>query len=211
MVLYHPQERHGSHLLQLSVSLTFSPVDSLHGIQPPRFFSVTQNKRACLVQFSSVSRAGILAWIWSGFLLSLPSSIISIIEDHTETALKSLFAAHDLDQRHRHFSHLTPHYVNIKENAHVLTSVKGKGKTLEQRRRIPTQHSWQECFVITVSTVPVGREARAFQALLPPEAPLDTKLHPINLFGWRGEVASQLSLFRTWSFSPDPSMFARNQ
>ena len=45
-----------------------------------------------------------------------------------------------------------------------------------------------------------------FQALLPPEAPFGTKLHPVTLFGWRGEVASHLSLFRSWIYSPDPSL-----
>ena len=61
--------------------------------------------------------------------------------------------------------------------------------------------------MVTVSTVPVGRDSVVFQALLPPAAPFGTKLHPISLFGWRGEVASHLSLFRTWTYTPDPSLF----
>ena len=215
MVLYHPQERHGSYLCQLPISLTFSPVGSFHGIQPPRFFPVTQNRRTYLVQAvppdfrATFLRSPELAF-WRGlgadFSSGLPSSIIPLIEDHTESALKTLFIARDLDKRHRHFSYLAPHYVNIQEEAPTAKPPKGKNKSSEQRRGPPVQHSWQECFVVTVSTVPVGREHIAFQALLPGAAPFGTKLHPIDLFGWRGEVASQLSLFRSWAFAPDPSL-----
>ena len=216
MELYHPQERHGSYLCQLPVSLTFSPVGSFHGIQPPRFFPISQNRRTYLVQAvpsdfrDTFLRSPELAF-WRGlgadFSSGLPSSIIPIIEEHTDSTLKSLFIARDLDKRHRHFSYLAPHYVNIHEDAPTERTPKGKTKkNSEQRRSPPVQHSWQECFVVTVSTVPVGREHVAFQALLPASAPFGTKLHPVDLFGWRGEVASQLSLFRSWAFSPDPSL-----
>ena len=216
MVLYHPQERHGSYLCQLPVSLTFSPVGSFHGIQPPRFFPISQNRRTFLVQAvppdfrPTFLRSPELAF-WRGlgadFSSGLPSSIIPIIEDHTESALKTLFIARDLDQRHRHFSYLAPHYVNIQEETPTGKPSKGKPKTSDKRRSPPVQHSWQECFVVTVSTVPVGREHIAFQALLPAIALFGTKLHPIDLFGWRGEVASHLSIFRSWAFAPDPSLF----
>ena len=215
MVLYHPQERRGSYLCQLPVSLTFSPVGSFHGIQPPRFFPILHNRRTYLVQAvpsdfrPTFLRSPELAFwrcLGADFSSGLPSSIIPIIEDHTELALRTLFLARDLDQRYRHFSYLAPHYVNIQEDAPTAKPSKGKNKASEQRRGPPVQHSWQECFVVTVSTVPVGREHIAFQALLPAVAPFGTKLHPIDLFGWRGEVASQLSLFRSWAFSPDPSL-----
>ena len=118
---------------------------------------------------------------------------------------KRCVAAGELDTPPRHYSFLALHYVNIQEDlpTSALLTAKGKNQPKRQQR---AHYSWLECFVVTLSTVPVGREAIAFQALLPPAAPFGTKLHPIELFGWRGEIASQLSLFRTWSFTPDPSL-----
>ena len=215
MVFYQPTERHGSYLLQLPSLLTFSPTGSFQGLQFPRFSTHIVHKRPCLVQAvprdfrETFLRSAELAF-WRGFggdyQSGLPYAITPVIEAHVEHALRSLVAAPDMDLRYRHFTYLAPHYVNIQAETTPSKQNKGKTKPGDQRRETK-QHSWTECFAVTVCTVPIGREAPVFQALLPPEAPFETKLHPITLYGWRGEVASQLFLFRSWAFAPDPTLF----
>ena len=214
MVLYQPMERHGSYLLQLPTLLTFSPTGNFQGLQLPRFSTQTVHKRPCLIQavprdFRETFIPSAELAFWRGFgghyQSGLPYAITPVIEAHVEQAIRSLVATADLDQRHRHFTYLAPHYVNIKAEVPPSKPTSGKPKSGDQRRGT-TQHSWIECFAVTVCTVPLGREAPVFQALLPPEAPFDTKMHPVVLHGWRGEVASQLFLFRTWEFAPDPSL-----
>ena len=213
MILYHAAEQHGSFLLHLPISLTFSAVGGPNGLQPPRYFTAQLHKRICLVQavpshFNEVFKNSPQLAFWRGFGADLSAGhhfvLASAIEAHTEKAFRACKAAGELDHSALHFSYLSLHYVNIQ--AEVTgpkpNRTKGKGTTSKP----PERHSWLECFVVTVSTIPVGRDSIAFQALLPPEAPFGTKLHPITLFGWRGEVASHLTLFRSWIYSPDPSL-----
>ena len=217
MVLYHLEEQHGSFLMKLPISLTFSPVGSFHTLHPPRFFSLPippNNKRSCLIQavpadFKESFNAKQELAFWRGMGAEYTAGhahvLTCAIEAHVTASFKRCVAAGDLDTSPRHFSFLALHYVNIQEDLPPPALQKTKGKD-QPKRQQRAHHSWLECFVVTLSTIPVGREAIAFQALLPPAAPFGTKLHPVELFGWRGEIASQLSLFRTWSFTPDPSL-----
>ena len=217
MLLYHLEEQHGSFLMKLPISLTFSPVGSFHTLHPPRFFSLPippNNKRSCLIQavpadFKESFNAKQELAFWRGLGAEYTAGhahvLTCAIEAHVTAAFKRCETAGELDTSPRHFSFLALHYVNIQEDLPTSALLKSKGKD-QPKRQQRAHHSWLECFVVTLSTVPVGREAIAFQALLPPAAPFGTKLHPIELFGWRGEIASQLSLFRTWSFTPDPSL-----
>ena len=217
MVLYQLAEQHGSFLMRLPIPLTFSPVGGFMGIHPPRFFTLPippNNKRYCLIQAvpldfreTFLSRQELAFWrgIGAEFESGNAYVLTSAIEAHVEDAFTRCVDNGELDAKPQHFSYLAPHYVNIQEDIAPTSrsSTKRKDQPTRQQR---AHHSWLECFVVTISTAPVGREAIAFQAILPPAAPFDTKMHPIQLFGWRGEVASQLSLFRTWQFSPDPSL-----
>ena len=216
MVLYHAAEQHGSFLLPLPISLTFSTVGGPSGLQPPRFFTVPLHKRTCLVQavppyFREVFKNSPELAFWRGFGADLSAGhhfvLTAAIEAHTEQAFKACLASGELDASARHFSFLSLHYVNIQEEPARPKAPRNKGKG-PPAKAPPTRHSWLECFVVTVSTIPVGRDSVVFQALLPPEAPFGTKLHPIRLFGWQGEIASHLSLFRTWEYSPAPSLLS---
>ena len=213
MVMFHAAEQHGSFLLQLPISLTFATVGGPTGLQPPRFFTAPLHKRTCLVQAvppdfkEELLNSPELAF-WRGLGADLSAGhhfvLAAAIEAHTEKAFQSCVTSGELSSSVRHFSFLALHYVNIQaETARAtLTKTKGRGPTAKAN----TRHSWLECFVVTVSTTPVGRDSVFFQALLPPEAPFGTKMHPVTLFGWRGEVASHLSLFRSWIYSPDSSL-----
>ena len=214
MVLYHAAEQHGSFLLPLPIPLTFASDGSFYGLQPPRFFTVPLMKRTFLVQavpsdFSAVFKTSPELAFWRGLGADISAGhhyvIQNLIEAHTTKVFMDCVAAGDLDSSVRHFSYLALHYVNIQEDG-PRTAPKAKNKG-PQPKPSTAHHSWLECFVVTVSTVPVGRDSLVFQALLPPEAPFGTKLHYVNLFGWRGEIASHLSLFRTWAYSPDPKLF----
>ena len=213
MVLYQAAEKHGSFLLPLPLTLTFSSVGSFYGLQPPRFFTAPLHKRTCLVQavpsdFKETFKDSPELAYWRGLGSDLTAGhhhvIQNIIEARTTTVFADCIAAGDIDASVRHFSYLALHYVNIQEEG-PPTEPKSKGKG-PQPKSHTARHSWLECFVVTVSTIPVGRDSVVFQALLPPEAPFGTKLHFIDLFGWRGEIASHLSLFRTWIYSPDPKL-----
>ena len=215
MTRYHAAEQHGSFILPLPIELTFSPVGGPNGLQPPRFFTIPLHKRTCLVQavppdFTEIFRNSPELAFWRGFGADITAGhhyvLQAAIEAHTEATLQKCVASGDLASTARHFSYLSLHYVNIQEDSATPKSTKTKGKGPSPKAP-PTRHSWLECFIVTVSNVPVGRDSVVFQALLPPEAPFGTKLHPISLFGWRGEIASHLSLFRTWTYSPDPSLF----
>ena len=215
MTLFHATEQHGSFILPLPITLTFSPVGGPNGLQPPRFFTVPFHKRTYLVQavpsdFQEVFRHSPELAFWRGLGADITaghhSVIQAVIEAHTEKAFKACVASGDLAPTVRHFTYLSLHYVNIQEDTITPKANRAKGKGPPPKAP-PARHSWSECFVVTVSTVPVGRDSVVFQALLPPAAPFGTKLHPISLFGWRGEVASHLSLFRTWTYTPDPSLF----
>ena len=216
MVLYHAAEQHGSFLLPLPLPLTFSSDGSFYGLQPPRFFTVPLTKRTFLVQavpsdFAAVFKTSPELAYWRGLGADLSAGhhhvIQNAIEAHTTKVFADCVTAGDIDATVRHFSYLALHYVNIQEEGPRMKA-KARSKGPQPKTKPPTaQHSWLECFVVTVSTTPVGRDSRVFQALLPPEAPFGTKLHFINLFGWRGEIASHLSLFRTWTYSPDPKLF----
>ena len=216
MILYHAVEQHGSFLLPLPITLTFSTVGSPSGLQPPRFFTVPLHKRTCLVQavpkfFSEVFKNSPELAFWRGFGADLSAGhhfvLTAAIEAHTAKAFNTCLASGELSTPAQHFSFLALHYVNIQEETARTKTPRNKGKGTTTKAP-PTRHSWLECFVVTVSTIPVGRDAVVFQALLPPEAPFGTKLHPINLFGWQGEIASHLSLFRTWEYSPAPSLLS---
>ena len=214
MVLYHAAEQHGSFLLPLPLTLTFSSVGSFYGLQPPRFFTVPLHKRTCIVQAvpsdfkATFINSPELAY-WRGLGADLTASHHYVIQNAIEARTKKVFAdcvaAGDIDGSARHFSYLALHYVNIQEDG-PRSKPKSKGKG-PQPKPHTERHSWLECFVVTVSTIPVGRDSVVFQALLPPDAPFGTKLHFIDLFGWRGEIASHLSLFRTWIYYPDPKLF----
>ena len=213
MVLYHAAEQHGSFLLRLPIALTFSAVGGPNGLQPPRYFTTPLNKRTCLVQavpseFKKVFLDSPELAFWRGLGADLSAGhhfvLASAIEAHTEKVFQKCKASGELDPSAQHFSYLALHYVNIQEETARPKPNKTKGKSTTTKP--PARHSWLECFVVTVSTIPVGREAIAFQALLPPEAPFGTKLHPLTLFGWTGEIASHLTLFRSWIYSPDPSL-----
>ena len=198
----------------LPIALTFAPDGSFYGLQPPRFFTVPLHKRTCLVQavpsnFKEMfSQTPELAF-WRGLGADLSAGhhyvLHNLIDSHTAKVFAACVAAGDIDASAQHFSYLALHYVNIQEEG-TRGKPKGKGKGPPAKSPL-AHHSWLECFVVTVSTIPVGRDTVVFQALLPPEAPFGTKLHPIELFGWRGEIASHLSLFRTWTYSPDPKLF----
>ena len=214
MVLYHAAEQHGSFLLPLPLTLTFSSVGSFYGLQPPRFFTVPLHKRTCLVQAvpsdfkATFCNSPELAY-WRGLGSDLTAGHHHVIQNAIEARTNKVFAdcvaAGEIDASARHFSYLALHYVNIQEDGpRAKPKTKGKGP---QPKPHTERHSWLECFVVTVSTIPVGRDSVVFQSLLPPEAPFGTKLHFIDLFGWRGEIASHLSLFRTWIYSPDPKLF----
>ena len=215
MTRFHATEQHGSFLLPLPVTLTFSAIGGPNGLQPPRFFTVPFNKRNYLVQavpsdFQEVFRNSPELAFWRGLGADITAGhhhvIQAVIEAHTEKTFKACVASGDLAPTVRHFSYLSLHYVNIQEDAVTPKPNRSKGKG-PTAKAPPARHSWSECFVVTVSTVPVGRDSVVFQALLPPAAPFGTKLHPISLFGLRGEVSSHLSLFRSWMYSPDPSLF----
>ena len=215
MTRYHATEQHGSFILPLPITLTFSTVGGPNGLQPPRFFTIPLNKRTCLVQavpsdFSEVFRNSPELAFWRGFGADITAGhhhvLQAAIDAHVENTFKACVASGDLTPTARHFSYLSLHYVNIQEETVAPKSNKSKGKGPPPKAP-SARHSWLECFMVTVSTVPVGRDTVVFQALLPPVAPFGTKLHPISLFGWRGEVSSHLSLFRTWTYSPDPSLF----
>ena len=214
MIRYHAAEHHGSFILPLPIDLTFSTVGGPNGLQPPRFFTIPLHKRTCLVQavppdFMEVFRNSPELAFWRGFGADITAGhhyvLQAAIEAHTEETFQKCVASGELTSTARHFSYLSLHYVNIQEDTVIpkANKIKGKGPL---PKASPTRHSWLECFIVTVSTVPVGRDSVVFQALLPPEAPFGTKLHPISLFGWRGEIASHLSLFRTWTYSPDPTL-----
>ena len=217
MVLYYLPEQHGSFLMKLPISLTFSPVGSFHTLHPPRFFSLPippNNKRTCLIQAvppdfkeAFVAKQELAFWRGLGaeYTAGHAHVLTCAIDAHVTAALKRSVVAGELQQTPRHFSYLALHYVNIQDEHLHVAPQKPKGKD-QPKRPQRAHHSWLECFVVTLSDLPVGRESIAFQALLPPAAPFGTKLHPIEFFGWRGEIASQLSLFRTWSFTPDPSL-----
>ena len=214
MILYHAAEQHGSFVLPLPITLTFSPTGGPNGLQPPRFFTVPFNKRTYLIQavpsdFHDVFRNCPELAFWRGLGADLTAGhhyvIQAMIDAHTEKTFKACVASGELAPTVRHFSYLSLHYVNIQEDSTTPKTTRPKGKGPPPKAP-PARHSWSECFVVTVSTVPVGRDSIVFQALLPPAAPFGTKLHPISLFGWRGEVASHLSLFRTWTYTPDPSL-----
>ena len=217
MVLYYLSEQHGSFLMKLPISLTFSPVGSFQTLHPPRFFSLPippNNKRSCLIQAvpsdfkeEFVAKQELAFWRGLGAEYTAGHAYVltCAIDAHVTAALKRSVAAGELQQSPRHFSYLALHYVNIQEDTITSAPTKSKGKE-QPKRSQRAHHSWLECFVVTLSDLPVGREAIAFQALLPPAAPFGTKLHPIDFYGWRGEIASQLSLFRTWAFTPDPSL-----
>ena len=214
MDMFNPEEQHGSYFLTLPVALTFSPSGSLLGLHPPRFFTVPLGKRNILVQaIPPDSRKFLITCpelaIWRGFGAEIsaghPYVLVAAIEAHTEATLHRLVELGDLTSSCRHFTYLAMHYVNIQEASAPQARTKTKGKGPEPKTA-PARHSWLECFAVTVCDIPVGREPVLFQALLPPEAPFQTKLHPISLYGWRGEIASNLTLFRTWTFTPDPSL-----
>ena len=214
MVLYHAAEQHGSFLLPLPLSFTFASDGSFYGLQPPRFFTVPFIKRTFLVQavpsdFAAVFKTSPELAYWRGLGADLSPGhhfvVQNVIDAHVSKVFADCVAAGDIESTVRHFSYLALHYVNIQEDGpRTKPNAKSKGP---QPKPPTARHSWLECFVVTVSTIPVGRDSRVFQALLPPEAPFGTKLHHINLFGWRGEIASHLSLFRTWAYSPDPKLF----
>ena len=215
MTRFHAAEQHGSFLLPLPITLTFSATGGPNGLQPPRFFTVLFNKRNYLVQavppdFQEVFRYSPELAFWRGLGADITAGhhyvIQAVIEAHTEKTVKACIASGELAPTVRHFSYLSLHYVNIQEDTVIPKSNRSKGKGPPPKAP-PARHSWSKCFVVTVSTVPVGRDSVVFQALLPPAAPFGTKLHLISLFGWRGEIASHLSLFRTWTYSPDPSLF----
>ena len=214
MVLFDAAEQHGSFLLPLPVTLTFSPVGGPNGLQPPRFFTVPLNKRTCLVQavppfFKPVFTNSPELAIWRGLGADLSAGhhfvLTAAIDAHVTKTLKDCVASGELTSPVQHFTYLAPHYVNIQEDTAPSKPTNPKGRGPQPKTPL-ARHSWTECFVVTVSTIPVGRDSAVFQALLPPEAPFGTKMHSINLFGWRGEVASHLSLFRSWKYSPDPSL-----
>ena len=214
MTRFHATEQHGSFLLPLPVTLTFSAIGGPNGLQPPRFFTVPFNKRNYLVQavpsdFQEVFRHSPELAFWRGLGADVTAGhhhvIQAVIEAHTAKTFTACIASGDLAPTVRHFSYLSLHYVNIQEDMAPSKSNRPKGKGPPPKAP-PARHSWSECFVVTVSTVPVGRDSGVFQALLPPVAPFGTKLHPISLFGWRGEIASHLSLFRTWTYAPDASL-----
>ena len=215
MVLYNAPEQHGSYLLQLPVALTFSPSGSLLGLHPPRFLTVPINKRSLLVQavppdFRKVLLPSPEVAFWRGFGAEIsaghPYLITAAIEDHSTKAIRKLVETRELDTPCRHFTYLALHYVNIQAEPEKQSRPKGKSRGNEPRPPQPSRHSWLECFAVTVCTIPIGREPIIFQGLLPPEAPFNTKLHPISLFGWRGELASTLTLYRSWDFTPAPSL-----
>ena len=217
MVLYQLAEQHGSFLMRLPIPLTFSPVGGFLGIHPPRFFTLPippNNKRYCLIQAvpldfkeTFLSRQELAFWRGIGAEYESGNAYVltSAIEAHVEESFIRCVDNGELDTKPQHFSFLAPHYVNIQEDTATTSRSSAKNKEPPKRQQ-RAHHSWLECFVVTISTAPVGREAIAFQAILPPAAPFGTKMHPIQLFGWHGEIASQLGLFRTWNFTPDASL-----
>ena len=180
MTRFHAAEQHGSFILPLPIFLTFSPVGGPNGLQPPRFFTVLFNKRTYLVQavpsdFMDVFRYSPELAFWRGLGADITAGhhyvLQAAIDAHIEKTFKACVASGELAPTVRHLSYLSLHYVNIQEDKITPKINRAKGKGPSPKAAPLARHSWSECFVVTVSTIPVGRDSVVFQALLPPEAP----------------------------------------
>jgi len=213
MILHFPKEQHGSYLLKLPTDLSFGPMGSFGGMVLPRIFSIPlpSRKRNCVIQavppdFRTIflQRPELAYWRGLGPTITsgLNSLALTLVDHRIDMAFKKLIMEGDLPDDVRHFSFVMLRYVNIQDTS--------SGKRSKQRDNTTpdggSRHSWQECFIVTMSTAALHRQELCFQSLLAGDAPRNTLMGAVNLFGWRGEVASDFTLFSTWEFSPDASL-----
>jgi len=215
MVLHFSKEQHGSYLLKLPTEFTFGAMGSFGGLALPRIFSTAvppSRKRQCVIQAvpsdfrtTFLLRPELAFWRGIGPNPSsgLGSLAVTLVEHRVDMAIKKLIMEGELPDDVRHFSFISHRYVNIQ--------APGQDKRTKKRDQgaLPgagPKDSWQESFIITQCTAALGKQALCFRSLLSGNAPANTLMSAVNLFGWRGEIASEFVLFSSWEFTPDTSL-----
>jgi len=215
MIMHFSKEQHGSYLLKLPSELTFGAMGSLGGLILPRILTAPvppSRKRQCVIQAvppdfraTFLLRPELAFWRGIGPNPSsgLGSLALTLVEHRVDMSIKKLIMEGELPDDVRHFSYLSLRYVNIQAPGQDKRAKKHEKGTLPGTG---PKDSWQESFIVTQCTAALGRQELCFRSFLSGGAPKNTLMSAVNLYGWRGEIASEFVLFSTWEFTPDSSL-----
>ena len=165
--------------------------------------------------------------IWRGIGMDadagLPAAALALVSLYVQEATNSLRK----DPLHDWSFHcfLSPHVVDVKSPARVLTRTPGgprgkdkgrdKGKTTGSKPDTdpllaegPTQVHYTELFIFTVCSAPTGALPNCYAALIPPTAPFNQPCYTLSMCGWWVELTHDPQIFMSneGKIAPGPEL-----